>query len=130
MRKAMSLATPSLSIKQYTDKAGKSHIDIDLTATAGIKGTELRTLDWMPAAKGDGVFGPMESTLLYVYRWKNLDNTKRSNLQAELGFTPLLSIWQAQVVKMTASSLRLRTCETNLRAVGWSKAMTSTYRSS
>lgn len=46
-RRAISLATITLDIKQYRDDEGVEHIDIEQTATGGIKGTtENRTLDW------------------------------------------------------------------------------------
>lgn len=46
-RKAIRFSTITLDIKQYRDDDGVEHIDIDQTATGGIKGTtENRTLDW------------------------------------------------------------------------------------
>lgn len=46
-RKAIQLATVTLDINQYRDDNGVEHIDIEQTATGGIKGTtENRTLDW------------------------------------------------------------------------------------
>jgi hypothetical protein len=56
-RKAISLATITLSIKQYKVD-GTEHIDIAQTLTGGIKGTdEQRVLDWMPRAHEDHIFG-------------------------------------------------------------------------
>lgn len=41
------MATITLAVKQYRDDDGVEHIDIEQTATGGIKGTtENRTLDW------------------------------------------------------------------------------------
>lgn len=57
-RKAIGLATVYLSVKQYTDDNSISHIDIDQTATGGIKGTtENRTLDWEVRNHEDHIFG-------------------------------------------------------------------------
>ncbi|ESZ97808.1 hypothetical protein SBOR_1817 [Sclerotinia borealis F-4128] len=57
-RKAISLATVTLHVKQYLDENHIPHIDIDQTATGGIKGTtELRQLDWQPRAHEDHLFG-------------------------------------------------------------------------
>lgn len=47
VRKAISIATITLDVKQYRDDEGVEHIDIEQTATGGVKGTtENRTLDW------------------------------------------------------------------------------------
>jgi len=57
-RKAISLATITLHVKQYIDENGIPHIDIDNTATGGIKGTsELRILDWQERSHKDHLFG-------------------------------------------------------------------------
>ena len=57
MRKAIGLATVTLTVKQYTDEAGVVHIDISQRAT-GISGTtELRTLDWVAREHSDHIFG-------------------------------------------------------------------------
>ncbi|APA15233.1 hypothetical protein SS1G_08851 [Sclerotinia sclerotiorum 1980 UF-70] len=57
-RKAISLATVTLHVKEYIDENNIPHIDIDQTATGGIKGTsEYRTLDWVPRAHEDHLFG-------------------------------------------------------------------------
>ncbi|PQE05446.1 lccl domain-containing protein [Rutstroemia sp. NJR-2017a BBW] len=59
-RKAISLATVTLHAKQYTDENGLTHIDIEQTATGGIKGTtELRTLDWEKRSHEDHLFGKL-----------------------------------------------------------------------
>ena len=63
MRKAISLATVYLDVKEYVDDKGETHIDIDQTATGGIKGTsEKRVLDWkIPEnTHKDGIFGEVE----------------------------------------------------------------------
>ncbi|TFY71494.1 hypothetical protein EVG20_g1521 [Dentipellis fragilis] len=57
-RKAIGLATITLSVKHYKDDDGKEHIDIGTTLTGGIKGTtENRTLDWDRRTHEDHVFG-------------------------------------------------------------------------
>jgi len=57
-RKAISLATVTLHVKQYTAEDSIVHIDIEQTATGGIKGTsEHRTLDWTERSHTDHIFG-------------------------------------------------------------------------
>lgn len=68
-RKAIGVATVTLHIKEYKDDAGVYHIDIDQTATGGIKGTsEERILDWTDRPHEDHVFG----SLIGKSRW--IDN--------------------------------------------------------
>jgi hypothetical protein len=56
-RKAIGLTTVTLHIKQY-EKDGLVHIDIDQTATGGIKGTsEIRTIDGESREHTDWLFG-------------------------------------------------------------------------
>lgn len=65
MRKAIALATVYLAVKEYVDDDGQTHIDIEQTATGGIKGTsEKRTLNWkVPEGNHkDGIFGEVEGT--------------------------------------------------------------------
>lgn len=70
-RKAISLATVYLSVKQYTDDAGHTHIDIIQTATGGIKGTtELRELDWVEREHEDHLFGKLKGKS----RWITLED--------------------------------------------------------
>jgi hypothetical protein len=69
-RKAISLATVTLHVKQYTDEAGNTHIDIDQTATGGIKGTtEKRELIWEFKEHDDHIFGKLKGKS----RWLDLD---------------------------------------------------------
>ncbi|KAF7932394.1 hypothetical protein BELL_0687g00070 [Botrytis elliptica] len=57
-RKAISLATVTLHVKQYIDENQIPHIDIDQTATGGLKGTsEYRVLDWSVRTHEDHLFG-------------------------------------------------------------------------
>lgn len=43
---------------EYVDEEGNTHVDIQQTATGGIKGTlEKRTLAWTEAKHEDGIFG-------------------------------------------------------------------------
>ncbi|KAG4427076.1 hypothetical protein IFR05_017441, partial [Cadophora sp. M221] len=56
-RKAIGLATVTLHTKQYIEGT-ITHIDIEQTATGGVKGTtELRALDWEERSHSDHVFG-------------------------------------------------------------------------
>jgi len=57
-RKAISLATITLTIKHYKDDEGHECVDIDQTLTGGIQGTrEERILTWEERAKEDSLFG-------------------------------------------------------------------------
>lgn len=65
-------------MKQYTDEEGHTHIDIDQTATGGIKGTtELRELNWEFKEHEDHIFGKMKGRS----RWLNLDAVEDSFLK-------------------------------------------------
>lgn len=66
MRKAIALSTITLSVKQYVDDGGVTHIDIEQTATGGIKTTELRTLDWQVRDHEDRVFGKVDAQARWV----------------------------------------------------------------
>ncbi|TVY54938.1 hypothetical protein LSUE1_G009423, partial [Lachnellula suecica] len=60
-RKAISLATITLHTKQYTDSDNETHIDIEQTATGGIKGTtEIRVLNWSERTHTDSIFGTVK----------------------------------------------------------------------
>ena len=66
-RKALGLATVTLRVKQYADDKGVVHIDIDQTATGGIKGTtELRQLDWQEGAHEDQIFGKVRGRTRWI----------------------------------------------------------------
>ncbi|KAK0127231.1 hypothetical protein ONS96_006784 [Cadophora gregata f. sp. sojae] len=59
-RKAISLATVTLHTKQYVEE-NITHIDIEQTATGGVKGTtELRALNWVEHTHTDHVFGTVK----------------------------------------------------------------------
>ncbi|KAI1840936.1 hypothetical protein JX265_004652 [Neoarthrinium moseri] len=61
-RKAIGLATVTLHAKQYTDADGVVHIDIEQTATGGIKGTsEHRTVNNATREHSDWLFGHVVS---------------------------------------------------------------------
>ncbi len=112
LRKAISLATVTLHIKEYTAPASRpaspssspssdpsasppnhtgtstasaepqtvTHIDIDQTATGGLKGTtENRTLDWKPREHADYVFGKLEGKA----RWIDLDGKEGEEITDE-----------------------------------------------
>lgn len=67
MRKAIAWATVTLSIKQYQDDTGLTHIDTDQTATGGIKGTqELRALDWTERSHDDHIFGKLKGKSRWI----------------------------------------------------------------
>lgn len=66
LRKAIALATITLTIKQYLD-GSVTHVDIQQTATGGINGTtELRTLDWTFRDHKDGIFGDCSAKSRWV----------------------------------------------------------------
>jgi hypothetical protein len=71
MRKAIAWATVTLHTKQYPDDDGRTHIDIEQTATGGIRGTtELRVLDWTTRSHSDHIFGNLSGKS----RWVSIDN--------------------------------------------------------
>jgi hypothetical protein len=77
-RKAIAFATVTLHVKQYVDENGVTHIDIDQTATGGIKGTtELRALDWVEREHVDHIFGELKGK----NRWSTLDATNDAFLK-------------------------------------------------
>lgn len=61
-RKAIAYATVTLTVKQYTDAEGAHHIDIEQTATGGIKGTsEHRIIDNTAREHSDWLFGKVKA---------------------------------------------------------------------
>ncbi|CZR61253.1 uncharacterized protein PAC_11149 [Phialocephala subalpina] len=77
-RKAIALATVTLHAKQYLGDDGIVHIDIEQTATGGIKGTtELRILDWEKREHEDHVFGKLKGRS----RWIDLSGVEDSFLK-------------------------------------------------
>lgn len=61
LRKAIAIATITLTVDEYTDDDHKTHIDIAQRATGGISGTtEKRTLDWTWRDHTDGIFGSLK----------------------------------------------------------------------
>ncbi|KAI9866563.1 MAG: hypothetical protein M1813_001115 [Trichoglossum hirsutum] len=84
VRKAISYATITLSIKEYDEKLDDSssvtHIDIDQTATGGFKGTtENRILDWTPREHSDHLFGELTGKS----RWRKLEEIGGDEKDAE-----------------------------------------------
>ena len=76
LRKAIALATVTLTIKQYTSDDGLTHIDIEQRATGGISGTtENRTLDWEYRDHKDGIFGEVKGKS----RWVKLSDVEDDN---------------------------------------------------
>ena len=58
-RKAFAIGTVTLTFKQYTDKDGVEHFDIDNHLTGGIPGTqERRQIDGVERERSDMHFGP------------------------------------------------------------------------
>ncbi|KAF2493919.1 hypothetical protein BU16DRAFT_512065 [Lophium mytilinum] len=78
LRKAVSVATVTLHVKQYPDatKPEISHVDLDQMGTGGLKGfPELRTVDgeWRP--QSDYVFGEQKGRT----RWVKLADLKKED---------------------------------------------------
>lgn len=66
-RKAIGLATVTLHVKEYVDDDGKTHVDIQQTATGGVKGTaENRTLDDTFREHSDWLFGNVKGRTGWV----------------------------------------------------------------
>ncbi|KAI3401899.1 hypothetical protein diail_6458 [Diaporthe ilicicola] len=66
-RKAIGLATVTLHVKEYVDDAGVTHVDIQQTATGGVKGnTENRTLDNTFREHSDWLFGNVKGRTGWV----------------------------------------------------------------
>lgn len=77
-RKAISLATVSLACKQYKDEQSVTHIDIEQTATGGLKGTtELRVLDWSLREHDDQIFGKLKGQT----RWSTFQDITENFLK-------------------------------------------------
>jgi len=82
LRKAISLATITLTVTQYTDPAPRhhTHIDISQVATGGIGGTtEKRTLDWEERPHTDKIFGEVKGKS----RWVDLEAFKSEGGKGE-----------------------------------------------
>lgn len=85
MRRAIAWATVTLHIKQYTTPEDSlTHIDIEQTATGGIKGTtELRTLDWQDREHSDHMFGELKGKSRWIEtgsaEWAALDGFMKEN---------------------------------------------------
>lgn len=72
-RKAIGIATITLSVTQTIDDSGITHIDIEQTATGGFPGTtEVRLVDWECKEHTDHVFGSLKGRT----RWINIDAIK------------------------------------------------------
>lgn len=58
VRKAVSVATIALYVRQRDDEAGTTHIETWQAASGGVEGmTEQRMLDWWRAPRSDNFFG-------------------------------------------------------------------------
>jgi hypothetical protein len=74
-RKIILIATVTISIKEYVDSNGVTHIDLEQTATGGIQGTtELRTLDWSETSHEDHIFGTLTSRNRWVADLKSCES--------------------------------------------------------
>ncbi|KAI9723172.1 MAG: hypothetical protein M1828_004275 [Chrysothrix sp. TS-e1954] len=79
-RKAIGLATLTLHIKEYTDDEGVVHIDIDQTATGGVKGTsEKRVLNNTEREHNDHVFGKVKGST----KWMKLSDVEDPFLKSK-----------------------------------------------
>ncbi|KAF3764811.1 hypothetical protein M406DRAFT_322738 [Cryphonectria parasitica EP155] len=66
-RKAIGLASVTLHVKQYVSEDGKEHVDIEQTATGGLKGTsEHREMDGQPREHKDWLFGRVSGRSEFV----------------------------------------------------------------
>jgi len=74
-RKAIGFATITLHTKQYSDSDNISHIDIDQTATGGIKGTtEIRVLNWKEREHDDHIFGHLKGRSRWLANFDEIED--------------------------------------------------------
>ena len=74
-RKAIGFATITLHTKQYTDSDNITHIDIDQTATGGIKGTtEIRVLNWTEREHDDHIFGRVKGRSRWLANFDEIED--------------------------------------------------------
>lgn len=107
-RKAISLATLTLSVSQYKDDSQIGHIDIDQTITGGIKGTtERRTADWNGREHKDHIFGTVEGKSRFLRGSKGADGVVRPDLDMQT------SIEDPQVRKFLVGELLADGSETD-----------------
>ncbi|KAF2636364.1 hypothetical protein P280DRAFT_409685 [Massarina eburnea CBS 473.64] len=95
-RKAVNLATVTQHTKQYTadEQDGVPHIDVDQTATGGIKGTsEHRTLDWTPRLHSDWLFGDLMGQSRFNTIKSILEESKEKGESAEADVKYLTEGW-------------------------------------
>jgi len=90
LRKAIGLATITLTITEYTeDKV--THVDTKNTLTGNIKGTtELRSLDWTWRDHEDGIFGKLKGRT----RWIRLGDLKAGDGTEESDLPFLTGGWE------------------------------------
>lgn len=85
-RKAIAWATITLDVKEYVSDDGKTHIDIEQTATGGIKGTtEMRTLDWVERPHKDDTFGELVAQSHWIKSAAEAESGKGGPLDPWLG---------------------------------------------
>ncbi|KAI8947992.1 hypothetical protein F4801DRAFT_558631 [Xylaria longipes] len=66
LRKAIGAATIHISVTQYVDDGGVTHIDIDQSASGLSSTREARTLDWTAHAHKDWLFGQVEGKNRFI----------------------------------------------------------------
>jgi hypothetical protein len=98
-RKAVGLATITLHTKQYTDSDNITHIDIDQTATGGIKGTtEIRVLNWAERDHKDYFFGHLKGRSRWLANFDEIEDPIESYVvNAEKGWTAQ-QVWGFAIV--------------------------------
>lgn len=64
-----------MEVNEYVSEDGKPHLDVVMTATAGIKGKDERILDWEPITRTNGPFGLVESESISTSSMPNEPNT-------------------------------------------------------
>lgn len=83
-RKAIGLATITLSIKEHEDDAKLTHIDIQQTATGGLKGTsENRTLDNTWREHSDWLFGKVRGRTRWLSSLSELPDPNDEFLKSD-----------------------------------------------
>lgn len=76
----------TLHIKEHTDEAGTTHIDIEQTATGGLKGTtENRILDNNWREHSDWLFGSVKGRTQWIASWAEIDDAFLKSNWAEAG---------------------------------------------
>ena len=92
IRKASAFTTVTLTVKQYTDDKGATHIDIGQRATGGIGNwTEDRTLDWQTRESDNHLWGPISGRSRWLPKIEDFKSESSADNKADLDF--LVSNW-------------------------------------